>query len=481
MKTAGKMQAENRGASTTARNKRLTSFATVLALAASVATSAQAVHASPATTKPAAGAKTDGAKTTATKTASASAAGAPKTTGAALEITHAIRDFGPASFDYAYGDVWKVGENIKNGDANGTGYVQLDATEHGGAGLVLNGANLVPQKQTHLALRARLLPGNAASVLNVNIVRPDNEGGGKTISFDLTKLNDKEFTTLSEPLGEGKFDNVLQVQVQGTNWSAGTQPLKIQIDSLGTTSADIKANSVAKLAVASDPTSSAAPKAKPSEAGWGFYLDFPQAWQNTHNGFLQRTREGRLKKDINVVFLGDSITQGWGGEGREVWEKNFAPLGAVNYGIGGDSTRQVLWRIQNGEIDGLNPKLVVLKIGTNNLYGDNNSGSDEEIAQGITQIVQTLRLKLPQTKVLLLGVLPRQNDYFSNRAKNINAIIAKLDDGKIVRFLDMSARFQTDVGKVVPELYVGDQLHLAKPGYQMWADAMKPLFDQMMK
>jgi lysophospholipase L1-like esterase len=138
-------------------------------------------------------------------------------------------------------------------------------------------------------------------------------------------------------------------------------------------------------------------------------------------------------------------------------------VGAVNYGIGGDSTRQVLQRIQNGLVEGISPKLVVLKIGTNNLYDDFNAGSDEEIADGIRSIVSELRKRLPTTKILLLGILPRQNEYFSNRAKRINEIISKLDDGRNVRFLDMSARFQTEVGKVVPELYGGDQLHLAKP------------------
>jgi beta-glucosidase len=80
-----------------------------------------------------------------------------------------------------------------------------------------------------------------------------------------------------------------------------------------------------------------------------------------------------------------------------------------------------------------------------------------------------------------LGLLPRQNDCFSNRTKRINALIAPLDDGETVRFLDLSDRFQTEVGQVKPELYGPDQLHLVKAGYQVWADAMQPLFDPMMK
>ncbi len=201
----------------------------------------------------------------------------------------------------------------------------------------------------------------------------------------------------------------------------------------------------------------------------------------THNSFLERTKQGREKKDINIIFLGDSITQGWTDDkgGKSLFERLYAPLGAVNYGLGGDSTRQVLWRLQNGEVQGIAPRLVVLKIGTNNLYDDFNSGSDEEIAAGIRAIVGELRQRLPQTNILLLGVLPRQNEYFSNRARNINAIISKLDDGHSVRFLDMSDKFQTEVGKVKPELFGPDQLHINTAGYQVWANTMQPLFDAM--
>lgn len=242
-----------------------------------------------------------------------------------------------------------------------------------------------------------------------------------------------------------------------------------------------EANSPVDPGTVEDPTNSAPAKAKPSVAGWGFWPVNPSGWQARHQDFLRRTAQGREKKDINVVFFGDSITQGWGGEGKEVWEQKYKPIGAVNYGIGGDSTRQVLWRIQNGEVDGISPKLVVLKIGTNNLYDDFNSGNEAEIAEGITTVVKTLRTKLPNTKVLLLGLLPRQNEWFSNRIKKVNDVISKLDDGKSVRYLDMSPQFQTEIGKVKKELYVGDQLHLAKPGYEVWATTMQPLFDEMMK
>jgi lysophospholipase L1-like esterase len=400
-------------------------------------------------------------------------------TGAAdgkLQISQVIRDFGPRGADYTFGPDWKNGENIKSvNDA-----LQIDTTQAGGAGMVLNGANIAPQGQTHLALRARVLPGNAATTLAVNIMRAADKGGKREISFDLSGLKESEWTTLTQPLGAGQFDRVDQIQLQGTNWAARSSALKIQIDAVGTTSLDANANAKALEAIAKNPSVNPAPKGKPSEAGWGFYPNFPQAWMGAHNRFLERTKQNATKK-INIVFFGDSIMQGWGDTGKATWEKNYAPLGAVNYGIGGDSTRQVLWRIQNGEVDGISPKLVVLKIGTNNIYGDNNAGSNEEIAEGVRAIVTTLRAKLPQTKILLLGLLPRQNDFFSTRTKNINAQISKLDNGQTVRFLDMSDAFHTELGKVKKQLYNTDQLHLEAPGYEVWATTMAPLFEQMMK
>ena len=215
---------------------------------------------------------------------------------------------------------------------------------------------------------------------------------------------------------------------------------------------------------------------KPNVPGWGFYPQSPQAWLNFHHSFLDRTKQG----NVSILFLGDSITQGWTGGGKEIWEKRYAPLGAADYGIGGDSTRQVLWRLGHGEVDSLSPKLIVLMIGTNNLYGDFNAGSDEEIAAGITKIVTTLQAKLPTTRILLCGLLPRQNKYFSGRIAHINKLIAPLDDGNAVRFLDMGGKFQTALGKVKHELYNNDQLHPVAAGYVVWADTMQPLFDAML-
>ncbi len=120
-----------------------------------------------------------------------------------------------------------------------------------------------------------------------------------------------------------------------------------------------------------------------------------------HKKFLEIAKKG----DVDVLFLGDSITQGWEGSGKEAWKKNFEPLKAANFGIGGDQTGHVLWRLTEGkELEGIQPKVAVIMIGTNNTGGH----SAENIAGGITAIVEELRKQRPNCKILLLGVFPRQ-------------------------------------------------------------------------
>lgn len=228
---------------------------------------------------------------------------------------------------------------------------------------------------------------------------------------------------------------------------------------------------------AGDPASTPLPKAKPWVPGWCRW-DWRAGWLGQHRAFVENSRKN--PGSIRAVFYGDSLTQGWGSEAKDVFTENFGRHGAVNYGIGGDSTRQLLYRISRGEVDGIAPKVVVLCIGTNNLYDDANGGSDEEIAQGITTVVQLIQHKLPQTTIMLIGLLPRQNEWFCGRVKRINGIIAKLDDGKQVRFIDAGDRFASAPGKVIPDLYNQDQLHLVKKGYETWAATIKPLFDELL-
>jgi lysophospholipase L1-like esterase len=197
-----------------------------------------------------------------------------------------------------------------------------------------------------------------------------------------------------------------------------------------------------------------------------------------HESNLRRVRQ----RSIDVLFLGDSITQGWGGAGKESWDKNFAPLYAANFGIGGDKTGNVLWRLDHGEVDSLSPKLVVLMIGVNNLWSGMNTG--EEIAGGIRAIVEKLRAKLPQTKVLVLGVLPlgaKADEPGRARAKEINDHAAKLDDGSTVKFVDLGAKLLQKNGTLLDGAYLPDNLHLTAKGYEVLAKELLPLVTEMMK
>jgi len=197
-------------------------------------------------------------------------------------------------------------------------------------------------------------------------------------------------------------------------------------------------------------------------------------WTQMHESFLKRAKEGK----IDLLFLGDSITEGWGN--NAVWQKHYGPLHAANFGIGGDTTENVLWRIQNGEIEGLSPKVVVLMIGTNN-FGLQGHQPDD-VAKGVTTIVQTLRKKLPTSKILLLAIFPRDEKPGTenrNRIKKVNDQIVALDDKKNVRFLDIGAKLANPDGTLSKEI-MPDFLHLSEKGYQIWADAMDPLLKQLL-
>ena len=268
----------------------------------------------------------------------------------------------------------------------------------------------------------------------------------------------------------------LGVAIDGSG-SAWLDDVRDAQDAPAAAAAAVAAPAVAAAQPAEAPSDRAPAKATPSTPGWGYWPKAPADWQKTFAGQLRRTKQG----DVGVAFIGDSITQGWGGSGKALWEATFAPLKAVNYGIGGDSTRQVLWRLERGLVDGLTPKLVVLAIGTNNLYGDYNGGTDEEIAAGIRHCVEVLRAKLPQSKILVLGMLPRQNAHFCDLITHINALVAPVADGAQVRFLDPGAAFIKGPGAVKPELYVADQVHLTLAGYQVLEAAVGPVVSELAK
>lgn len=190
-------------------------------------------------------------------------------------------------------------------------------------------------------------------------------------------------------------------------------------------------------------------------------------WQKRHASFNERVKQG----NVDLIFIGDSITQGWEGEGKDAWAQFYGDRNAVNLGIGGDQTQHVLWRLDNGNIDGIAPKLAVIMIGTNNAGGN----TAEEIGDGITAIVQKLRAKLPQTKILLLAIFPRDEKPSATREKiaAASAIGAKAADGKDVFFLDIGSEFLLDDG-TLPKDIMYDFLHLTPKGYLIEAQALEP-------
>ena len=198
--------------------------------------------------------------------------------------------------------------------------------------------------------------------------------------------------------------------------------------------------------------------------------------RNRHEEFLKITKAG----GIDLLFVGDSITDGWRGGGKAIWDKTFGPFHPANFGIGGDRTEHVIWRMRNGELDGIQPKLVVLMIGTNN--GD----PAPDVALGIKTILQDIHERCPKSKVLLLGIFPRGEKATDGaRVKNeeVNKLIAKfqgmLELGRVY-YLDIGQKFLTSDGTLTKDI-MPDLLHPNEKGYQIWADATIDKVKQLMQ
>ncbi len=195
-------------------------------------------------------------------------------------------------------------------------------------------------------------------------------------------------------------------------------------------------------------------------------------WIKRHEGFVAEAKKG----GIDLLFLGDSITDAWRRDpAKKIWDREFAQLKAANFGISGDRTQHLLWRIQNGELEGLAPKVVVLMIGTNNI-GQKDPEPPASAAAGVQAIVKEIHARSAKTRILLLGVFPRSekaDHAHRGVVKEINAAIARLDDGgKTVRFLDIGEKFLGPEGAISKEV-MPDFLHLSEKGYQIWADAIR--------
>jgi len=202
-------------------------------------------------------------------------------------------------------------------------------------------------------------------------------------------------------------------------------------------------------------------------------------FQKKHETNLEVARKG----DIDVLFMGDSITDFWRNTegafaGKPVLDKYFGNLKVANFGIAGDTTEGVLYRLRNGEGRGFSPKAVMLMIGTNNTARN----SAAEIAEGVGAVVLELQKCFPKAKILLLGIFPRStpNDPVRSKIAEINSIISKLHDGDRIHYLDIGAKFLDAQGNIPREIMT-DALHPSTKGYEIWAEAVKEPLEKLMR
>jgi cephalosporin-C deacetylase len=206
-----------------------------------------------------------------------------------------------------------------------------------------------------------------------------------------------------------------------------------------------------------------------------------------HQQLLAKKQQGQ----IDAYFLGDSITRRWGASDERYrallqhWNQSFHGWNAANFGWGGDRTENILWRLDQGELTGVNPKVIVLMAGTNNISTRVPSGNEAALAadvvRGIEAIIQRCKKLAPKATLLLMGITPRNDNMAYMPVINaVNARLAKLADGRRVRFVNLNAKLADSAGKLRDGMTDPDQLHLALPAYQLWADALKPIFTEVL-
>ncbi|PTX97899.1 GDSL-type esterase/lipase family protein [Opitutus sp. ER46] len=212
-----------------------------------------------------------------------------------------------------------------------------------------------------------------------------------------------------------------------------------------------------------------------------------EKWMKRHQGFVAAAAKG----GVDLLFVGDSITDFWRNApekngGRAVWDREFAPLHALNIGISADRTQHVLWRLRNGELNGIDPKVIVLMIGTNNTGFEKDKvtprNTPAQAAEGVRAIVRELRQREPQAKILLLAIFPRNEGPLDAQRQQVNEInreIAQLHNGDTIRFLDINAKLLEPDGTLSRDI-MPDLLHPGPKGYEIWAAAIKPAVLEML-
>lgn len=206
-----------------------------------------------------------------------------------------------------------------------------------------------------------------------------------------------------------------------------------------------------------------------------------------HEQLLAKAKQGR----IDIYFEGDSITRRWGTSDPQYkallanWRQNFFGWNAADFGWGGDTTQNILWRLKHGELEHVDPQIIVLLAGTNNVGNKSPQGADdpriEDVPRGIKAILDVCRQKAPKATIILMGLFPRNDNMAVLPIINrINEALAKFAAGKKIRYVNINDKLADKEGRFFPGMVNADGLHLDVKGYQVWADALKPIFTELL-
>ncbi len=202
-------------------------------------------------------------------------------------------------------------------------------------------------------------------------------------------------------------------------------------------------------------------------------------WHLERHNSINKVVESK-QGEVDVVFIGDSITQGWEGAGANAWDNSFQSFRPVNLGISGDRTEHVLWRFDHGNLEGIDPKVAVIMIGTNNFgYHKDNA---EEVYDGVVAVVEKFQKKEPQAQVLLLDIFPRGATFNQMRGELLQvnqALQATYSEDDRVIFFPIGHHFLENDGTISKEI-MPDELHLSEKGYEIWANAVAPRIARML-
>jgi len=359
-----------------------------------------------------------------------------------------------------------------------------------GAWTVPGGLTLQWHEAWYAALRLRsdtpldLRPFVDDGTLELTFEAPRMAHAGLNIVMDCgpgcsRKLNRVAATRAMEGLGVQRLSMALRCFVrEGADFGAVRQPLSIESSGSGELllrQALLRRHGTPNTDCPDYRSQSITPA--PLEEVWS--MDW---WMPRHEQKRALVREMRAAgRSPQVVFIGDSITHAWDDAAQPVWQANYARYDAVALGFGGDRTENVLWRLQHGELDGMQPKVVVLLIGTNNT-GDRRE-DPATTAAGIRRLIDEIQARQPQARVLLLGLFPRDpkpDSPLRHINTRINQIIAGYADGQRVVFLDFGDRLMNADGTLSREI-MPDWLHLSERGYRIWAEAMNPTLERMLR